>query len=78
MFNILFFKNEGRIMAFLGKSWLRELIASRTVLDEILKKVLQTERIIPTVNSNQEEEIKSTGNGSYGINIEEYMTIFST
>ena len=32
---------------------------SRTILDEMLKKVLLTERITPNDSSNKEEEIKS-------------------
>lgn len=38
----------------------------QTILDEMLKKVLLTERITPNDSSNKEEEIKSTWNGIYG------------
>lgn len=45
------------------------------ILDEMLKKVLLTERITPNDSSNKEEEIKSTWNKDMGVNIEEYIDI---
>lgn len=57
-------KNKGKIKTLPNKQILKEFVASKPVLQEILKEVLSAWKIMtPIANLNLQEEMKNIRNG---------------